>query len=305
MRGRNSVHTPYRQQDRFLDQEASCIREKAQLGLSYVFAMQSLFAWPGGKRNLLRPILARIPAHNLYVEGFSGSAKVLFAKEPSKGEVINDLNGDVVNFYRVVKHRPAEIAERMEHELVHPERFRELRNSEQADELDRALAFIYTTWYSYGAKGEHFAAGNLKELLRGQQRRPIDAVRSLLERSTERLRRVRIEQRDCLEMLTRFDSPETFFYLDPPYVHFGDVARYDAFTATQQQKLFATLAKLQGQFLLSFDNCTEVRNLAAEHDFHVEEVTTSYGLGSKTESRRPVTEVFITPASNAELLRAA
>lgn len=261
--------------------------------------MNSLFAWPGGKRNLLRPILARIPAHSLYVEVFSGSAKVLFAKEPSHAEVINDINGDLINFYRVVKHRGAELAELLEHDLVHPDRFRELKASGATDELQRALAFAYSTWQSYGAKGEHFAAGNLKELLKGQVRRPLDTVRELLEKGAARLQRVRIEQRDCLEMLTRFDSPETFFYLDPPYVHFSNVGQYQALSADLREALFARLACLQGNFLLSFDDCSEVRDLAGRHSMCVEQVETSYALGNTTASRQKLTEVFVTPRSAA------
>lgn len=256
--------------------------------------MNALFAWPGGKSRLLKTLIDRIPEHKVYVEVFSGSAKLLFAKEPSPAEVINDLNGDVANFFRVVKHRAAELAEAIEHEIVHPERFRELRIEPINDELGRALRFAYTTWWSYGAKGEHFAAGNLKEMLRGQNRRPIDTVRELLMSGAKRLQRVRIEQRDFADMLQRFDSPETFFYLDPPYVDFGDNGRYCALPTERRVELFQSLAGLQGSFLLSFDDHPEVRGLAAQHGFQAEEVETRYGLGSTKASRAVITEVFIT-----------
>ena len=255
--------------------------------------MNSPFAWPGGKRCLLKEILPRIPQHSIYVEVFAGSAKLLFAKPPSPVEVINDLNGDVSNFFRIAKHRPAELAELIEHELIHPERFRELRSDSPADEMTRALRFAYTTWYSYGAKGEHFAAGQLSEMLRGGQRRPVHLVRELLEQTAQRLRGVRIEQRDFAAMLTRFDSPETFFYLDPPYVQFKSNGRYDPLPQQRRQELFALLRDLQGTFLLSFDNCAEVRDLAGTHGMAIEEVETRYALGSTVSSRKPITEVFV------------
>jgi DNA adenine methylase len=267
--------------------------------------MNSLFAWPGGKRNLLRPILARIPTHRLYVEVFSGSAKVLFAKEPSAAEVINDINGDVINFYRVVKHRPAELAELLEHDVIHPERFRELKKTTPVDELERALAFIYTTWYSYGAKGAHFAHASLQEVLRGQARRPLSTVRKLIERGAERLNRVRIEQRDFIEMLTRFDSPETFFYLDPPYVQFSSVGQYEALTKDRRGDLFEKLSKLQGSFLMSFDDCEEIRKLAGKYAMQLERVETSYSLGSAKKSRGKLGELFVTPATHAAELQLA
>lgn len=260
--------------------------------------MNSPFAWPGGKRCLVKALLARIPEHNFYVEVFSGSAKLLFAKETSTSEVINDLNGDVANFFRVVKHRSAELAELLEQELVHPERFKELRGQDApADELLRALRFVYLTWYSYGAKGEHFAAANFKEVIRGASRRPLDTVRELLTLTSERLRRVRIEQRDFAELIARFDSPGTFFYLDPPYVHYQPNARYEALERGRREELFAQLSKIQGTFLMSFDNCVEVRKLAKQYGMKVEKIETRYGLGSTKESRGKVTEVFVTKST--------
>jgi len=260
--------------------------------------MNSPFAWPGGKRCLLKTLKTRLPEHTIYVEVFAGSAKLLFAKEPSKTEVMNDLNGEVTNFFRVAKHRAADLAELLEHEVIHPDRFRDLTNETSRDELARALRFAYTTWYSYGAKGEHFAAANLKDALRGTSRRPIDTVRDLLTSTASRLQRVRIEQRDYADLIARFDSAETFFYLDPPYVHFQANGRYDALNDDRRVELFEQLSRIQGTFLMSFDNCIEVRGLAARYGMHIEEVETRYGLGSTPASRGKITEVFVTPAAS-------
>jgi len=70
--------------------------------------MDAPFGWPGGKRNLRKTLIELLPAHRAYVEVFSGSAKLLFAKEPSEWEIVNDVNDDLLNFFRVAKHRPAE-----------------------------------------------------------------------------------------------------------------------------------------------------------------------------------------------------
>src|SRR4051812_38756618 len=80
----------------------------AALALGYKREMNALFAWPGGKQQLKRQLMAVIPPHKAYVEVFCGSAKLLFAKKPSHWEIINDFNGDLINFFRVVRHRPAE-----------------------------------------------------------------------------------------------------------------------------------------------------------------------------------------------------
>ena len=259
--------------------------------------MNSPFAWPGGKRNLKKTLLGLIPEHDVYVEVFAGSAKLLFAKPVSRCEVMNDLNGDVTNFFRVAKHRPAALAELFDHELVHAERFRDLRGQAAADpdELHRALRFAYLAWYSYGAKGEHFASSSAKNFADGGKvKRSLDRVRGLLDDTAERLRHVLIEQRSFEDILARYDSPATWFYLDPPYVHFQPNGRYTALPVEQRENLFALLAGLQGGFLMSFDDCDEVRALSRQHGFHLRRVEVGYSLGNTDGSRSKKTgEVLI------------
>ncbi|QHN04405.1 DNA adenine methylase [Granulicella sp. WH15] len=247
---------------------------------------QSPFAWPGGKRALKNTLLGLIPEHRIYVEVFAGSAKLLFAKPASEREIMNDLNGEVVNFFRVAKHRPAALAEMFDHEIVHAGRFRELLASpEQPDELQRALRFVYLAWYSYGSKGEHFAGSSAKGCQGNKLRRSLDRVRDLLDQTAARLRNVLIEQRDFAEILTRYDSAESFLYLDPPYVHFQPNGRYDALSEERRMELFELLAGLKGKFLMSFDDCSEVRQLARKHGLKTMKVAVGYSLGSSQEAR--------------------
>lgn len=108
-----------------------------------------------------------------------------------------------------------------------------------------------------------------------------------------RLRNVLIEQRSFEEILTRYDSPSTWFYLDPPYVHFQSNGRYGALAEEQREQLFSLLANLQGRFLMSFDDCAEVRGLAKKHRFHVRAVQVRYTLGGAKESSAKAGEVLI------------
>lgn len=282
--------------------------------------MNSPFAWPGGKRNLKKTLLSLIPEHEIYVEVFAGSAKLLFAKPLSRCEVMNDVNGDVTNFFRVVKHRPAALAELFDHEIVHAERFRDLRReiftsrenftagnkfTVPEDELHRALRFAYLAWYSFGAKGEHFASSNAKGKLDSagpKMKRSLDRVRELLDATAARLRNVLIEQRSFEEILVRYDSPVTWFYLDPPYVHFQANGRYTALEQDQREQLFSLLADLKGGFLMSFDDCEEVRALTRQHRFHLRRVEVGYTLASSASDRRKAGELLI---SNKALKLAA
>ncbi len=259
--------------------------------------MNALFGWPGGKRNLKSVLLSLIPAHQAYVELFCGSAKLLFAKEPSRWEIINDLNEDLICFFRVAKHRPAELAEILKTETVHAGRFRELRQqAPPADELERAARFLYLTWQSFGSKGEHFASINVKHIAKAAS--PVHlsfrGVRDLLARTAERLADVLIEQRDCIDCIDRYDAADTFFYCDPPYVEFGNLARYAPMTAERIRELFARLAKIRGKFLLSYDDHPSIRKLATEHGMNVRRVGVRYSLGfAGADPRRERGELLI------------
>jgi DNA adenine methylase len=255
--------------------------------------MDSPFGWPGGKRNLKKTLLQALPEHKAYVEVFAGSAKLLFAKEPSPWEIVNDLNDDLVNFFRVVKHRPSELAEMLEHDLIASGRFAELKKAPRHEsEIERAVQFAYLTWYSFGSKGEHFASLQIKHLAKAKApvKRSLARVRTLLADVADRLRHVLVESRDFADCIKRYDSPATFFYCDPPYFKFQDNGRYTAL-GERNHELFALLARIKGKFLLSFDGAAEIRELAATHSFRCRDVKTSYSLSGK--GPKPVVEVLI------------
>jgi DNA adenine methylase len=252
--------------------------------------MTSPFSWPGGKRALVRRLLPLIPAHRNYVEVFAGSAKLLFAKEPSPLEVLNDVNCDLITFFRVVKHRPAELAEMLEQECIHAGRFRDLRNEAQPrTEIEAALRFAYLAWYSFGGKGQHFARASAKN---PEVKHTLDAVRQLLTRAAARLSRVLVEQRDFSDILDRYDHKDTFFYLDPPYVEYAPNGRYEPLTQARRAEMFARLAKVRGRWLMSFEDHAEARAAARQHGFKLRKVGVVYTLSGQAE-RKSTNELLI------------
>jgi len=224
-----------------------------------------------------------IPAHRNYVEVFAGSAKLLFAKQPSDLEVLNDANGEVTNFFRVAKHRSAELAERLALECIHAGRFKELASKpDQVDEVDRALRFAYLVWYSFGGQGGHFARASAEN---PTVKRPLDSVRELLQKTAERLSRVLIEQRDYAEILDRYDGPDTFFYLDPPYIEFEPNGRYSPLSAERRREMYAKLAGLRSRWLMSFEDHKEARAAASAHGFKLRKVGVVYTLNGSVERK--------------------
>ena len=245
--------------------------------------MESPFGWPGGKRNLKKTLLAAIPAHKAYVEVFAGSAKLLFAKEPSAWEILNDINDDLVNFFRVGKHRPSELAERLEHDVIASGRFTELKKEKpQRSEIERAIQFAYLTWYSFGSKGEHFASTTIEQLIKARApvKRSLQRVRALLADVAERLRSVLVENRDFADCIRRYDSAHSFFYCDPPYTEFEPNGRYKPL-GERNRELFQVLAGIKGKFLLSFDDSAQVRALARKFGFRITRVKVPYSLAKK------------------------
>ena len=123
--------------------------------------MQSPVSWFGGKRLLVKQLIPMIPEHRLYVELFAGGAWLFFAKEPSKFEIINDINVDLTNFYRVIKHHPDEFLRLIQ--LVAPSRDEfELQRAdlpEMMTDINRAVRFYTMLKLSFATRSEHFAYG--------------------------------------------------------------------------------------------------------------------------------------------------
>jgi DNA adenine methylase len=260
--------------------------------------MNAPFGWPGGKRYLVKTLLRLIPAHKAYVEVFSGSAKLLFAKEPSPFEILNDIHDDLLTFFRVAKHRPAELAELFERDIFGVGRFKELlahgRRTARDCELQQAYRFAYLVWWSFGCKSEHFAHVTVNQIKKPGRalRKSVRDIRDVLRKTSERLTEVLIDQRDFADCIRRYDSPDTFFYLDPPYVDAADFSHYRPMEEKRNRELMEILAGIKGRFLLSYDNAPLVRELATKNKFNVKKVGVLYTLPRGSNDKK-VTELLI------------
>ena len=212
----------------------------------------------GGKNRLAKQVIEIFPKHATYVEAFAGGAQVLFHKEPSKVEVLNDLDGEIVNFFRVCQSHHEELVRYFRFVLVSRTWFNLLRATDPASltDIQRAARYLYL----------------LKNCFASLVRNPVyhrnvvqppgfnlERLPELLENAHKRLERVQIENAPYDEILTRFDRPTTLFYLDPPY--WGrKLYRYNFGTA-DFEKLAQVLGKVRGKFVLSLNDVPEVRAL--------------------------------------------
>ena len=242
--------------------------------------MSRLVPYLGGKRLLTKTILNLLPDHRLYCEPFAGSATILLAKTPSPCEVLNDLNGELINLFRIVQNHPEEFLKCMRWSLrsrTEFARFKEIQPRHLTD-IQRAVRFYYLLRTGYGGKlpdvNCHFA-GRLD-----CSSRPFlgsRAEQTLFEVHL-RLENVVVEQLPYDECLARYDGPDSFFYLDPPYWGFENFYGKGIFNREDFHRLAVLLQSLKGRFLMSLNDEPEVREVFKGQQMR--EVGTTYTAGT-------------------------
>ena len=237
-------------------------------------------AYIGGKNRLAKQIISILPAHTTYVEPFAGGAQVFFHKEPSKVEVLNDLDYDIVNFFRVCQHHYEELVHYLNYCLI-SRRWYDLFTAENPGSLtdiQRAGRFFYLQKNSFGGLvlKQHYHYG-VKQRPNFNPKR----ISEIIKAAHERLQSVQIESLPYEQILERYDRPETLFYLDPPYWK-RKLYKFN-FTDEDFRQLEERLQKISGRFMLSLDDNPEVRKLF--NRWQIKAVELAYTAQTKTGKR--------------------
>jgi len=245
------------------------------------------FGSSGGKHYLAKKIVPLIPEHETYVEPYAGGAAVYFYKEPSEKEVLNDKDKEIAFAYRFIRDMSPEQYEQLKRKdwTLTRERFDRLKASKPENDVDRFYRFYYLKKGSYGTIGESVNVGTINRNMKA-------AGFDRLPRVQQRLRGTATNSADALKMIDKYDSKNTFFYLDPPYPGRAGYNTPD-FTEEDLKKLTDRLKHIKGKFLLSIDK-ENAKQLPSQ--FHIKRVSTirSYCQGNGTARE---TEVL---ASNYE-----
>jgi len=256
-------------------------------------------AYLGGKRNLAKrlcAILGEIP-HHTYVEPFVGMGGIFLRRSrPSPAEVINDLSGDVANLFRVVRRHYRPFVDALAFLPASRDEFdRQVRlDPEALTDIERAVRFLYLQRLCFGGRvtGRTFGVRKTRS-----SRIQFAQLRADLHRLAERLDPVTIERLPYHEVIRRYDTSRTLFYLDPPYDEtegYGvDFGRDDYVRMAEQ------LAGIQGQFVLSINATDFVRETFAR--FEIEEIPTTWTLSGHAGACRKVTELLIRSRSREGL----
>lgn len=261
--------------------------------LTPVTPVKPVAPYIGGKRNLagrITKILDNIP-HRTYAEPFVGMGGIFLrrASRP-RAEVINDFNRDVSNLFRILQRHYPQFLEVLRFQITTRAEFIRLTetNPETLTDLERAARFLYLQRTAFGGKvsGKNFGISKDRP-----GRFNLTTLEPMLEDLHTRLAPVVIECLNYGEFITRYDGPETLFYLDPPYWGCEDDYGKELFTRDQFALMAAQLRALKGKFLLSINDVDQVRDTFS--GFYMQEVGVSYTIASKSDARGKRGELLI------------
>lgn len=242
-----------------------------------------LAGWMGGKCQLSHRIVEMLPAHTCYCEPFAGAAWVLFRKPESRVEVINDINRELVTFYRVVQHHLEEFVRYFKWVLVSRDEFERLKRVEPdtLTDIQRAARFYYIQQSCFGGRltGPTFGYAAVRapklNLLR---------IEEQLSAAHLRLARTYVECLPYHEVIKRYDKPETVFYIDPPYWDCEGYYGKGIFSREDFAVLAGLLAGIKGKFILSLNDTPGVRETFAGFTFETAEVNYTCSNGRNIKS---------------------
>lgn len=237
-----------------------------------------IIPWIGGKRRLAKTILPLFPVHTCYVEPFCGGAALFFLKDISKAEVLNDVNGEVVNLYRVVKYHLEEFCRQFKHSLVSRQIFEWLKETppETLTDIQRATRFFYLQKMAFGAKVSSQTFGVSAT---SPPRLNLLRIEEDLSQAHLRLSRVTIEHLDWQLCVKRYDRPGTLFFCDPPY---WQTEGYGVDFGLEQYEALAHLMRtIQGKIVLTVNDHPTMRKVFLGFDLQTVDINYTVGGAGK------------------------
>ncbi|VXD04294.1 DNA adenine methylase [Pseudomonas sp. 9Ag] len=242
--------------------------------------MQSspIIPWLGGKRRLADRLLALFPPHECYVEVFAGGAALYFLRPmPAKTEVLNDVNGELINLYRVVQNHLEEFVRQFKWALSSRQVFKWLQDTrpETLTDIQRAARFFYLQQHAFGGRvdGQSFGTATTGPAIN------LCRIEENLSAAYLRLAGTYVENLSWLDCAERYDRPHTFFYMDPPY---WQTEGYGVdFPFENYQRMADFMRRCKGKVMVSINDHPDIREAFA--GFQIEQTSLKYSVANQRQ----------------------
>jgi DNA adenine methylase len=271
-------------------------------------SIRSPIKWVGGKSKIRMQIIEMLPPagmYTCYVEVFGGAGWVLFGKQPSSVEILNDIDGELVNFYGVLKNNIHQLIQKLfNYPLVSRKDFTKLVATDpiRLNQIERAYRFFYILMASWGGEFDkpRFQTSIID---RGKGNRLFGALKTLRQRLYpvhERLSEVIIENLDWRKCIDRYDDPRTVMYLDPPYPQNNCNYSFNMTSFAEHEELVDRLSRMNSKWILTSYDKIEIRKLFSQ--FHIFPIKFSSGMDGKNGRRNQ--EIIVTNYDPKQLSKA-
>ncbi|MFA5265611.1 MAG: DNA adenine methylase [Opitutaceae bacterium] len=260
--------------------------------------VKSPISWPGAKRRLLKHLLPLLPSHKCYVEVFGGGASLLLAKPRSNIEVYNDVDGDLVAFFRNVRYHLDALLFEIEWTLNSRRELADMLAQPGLTEIQRVARWFVRNKISFGGQGRSFGTSKVSGgASLGSRANRLTALREL----NARLDSVCIERLSWEKLIPQYDSEHAFFFADPPYFSDGGSC-YGAFQPDDLARLLDALKAAKGRWILTFEDNQTARNIFA--GCHLIEIERQRLIENRRGAGRTYRELIVTDQSADQALAA-
>lgn len=234
--------------------------------------MRSLFPYVGGKHRVAQKLIKQLAKHACYVELFAGAANVLLAKEPSKVEVLNDVNSDLINIFRVIRWHPDELVRELAFTTHSRQEFMDYHDQKGLTDVQKAARYWFKLRATFGGTGpsghKSFSTGTCRKAM------TRNIAFETIQQVHERLDGVFIENDDFEKVIKRYNRPYTLFFCDPPYWQGADYGV--PFEWSDHERLAKKLRNIKGKFLLTINDHPNIKKLY--RGLHIRRIPMRYSV---------------------------
>ncbi|MEX6678004.1 DNA adenine methylase [Pseudomonas sp. W2Oct36] len=257
-----------------------------------------IIPWMGGKRRLADRLIPLFPPHECYVEVFAGGAALFFLRpQPAPVEVLNDINGELVNLYRVVQNHLEELVRQFQWALSSRQIFDWHKHTrpETLTDIQRAARFFFLQHHAFGGRvsGQTFGTATTGPAIN------VLRIEEKLSAAWQRLSGTYIENLPWLECAERYDRPHTFHYMDPPYWQTNGYGV--EFEFCNYERMAEFMRRCKGKVMVSINDHPDIRRVF--EGFHFETLDIRYSTANNRQTCPQVSKELVILNWTPEVMR--